>query len=58
MLKKNSLKILGLIASGIGFGATLLTNWVSDKQLDEKIDERVQMALAESEEDDEIEEDE
>lgn len=49
------IKILGVAASAIGIGATLLTDWVNDKKLDEKIDERIneRLAVNENEEDEE-----
>jgi hypothetical protein len=39
------LKVLGLAATVIGMGATLLTDWVDDKKMDEKIEEKVNAAL-------------
>ena len=35
------IKIIGIAATAIGLGATLLTNWVDDKKLDTKILETV-----------------
>ena len=35
------IKILGIAATAIGMGATLITDWVSDKKMDEKIEEKV-----------------
>ena len=37
-------KILGLVATAVGMGATLLTDWV--KKMEEKIDERINEKLA------------
>ena len=34
-------KILGLVATAVGMGATLLTDWVNEKKMEEKIDERI-----------------
>ena len=31
-------KILGLVATAVGMGATLLTDWVNEKKMEEKID--------------------
>lgn len=49
------IKTLGLTASLVGAGATLLTEWVNDKKLDEKIDERIneRLGVDENEEDEE-----
>ena len=35
------IKILGLVATAVGMGATLLTDWVNEKKMEEKIDERI-----------------
>lgn len=40
------IKILGIAATAIGMGATLITDWVNDKTMDEKIEEKVNEALA------------
>lgn len=39
-------KILGLIASAVGVGATLLADWVNERKMEEKIDERINEKLA------------
>mgnify|MGYP007099349583 FL=1 len=39
--KANWIKILGMTATIIGMGATLLTDWVNDQKMDEKIAEKV-----------------
>ena len=44
--KTNIIKILGVAATVIGMGATLLTDWVNDKKMDEKIAEKVLEAIA------------
>ena len=46
MLNGKTIKILGIVAAGIGMGATLITDWVNDKKMDEKIEEKVNEALA------------
>ena len=38
-------KILGLVATAVGMGATLLTDW-NEKKMEEKIDERINEKLA------------
>lgn len=35
------IKIIGITATIIGMGATLITDWVNDKKIDEKIKEEV-----------------
>ena len=39
-------KILGLVATAVGMGATLLTDWVNEKKMEEKIDECIDEKLA------------
>lgn len=43
----NKFKIIGLVATGIGFVATILGNWAGEKQQDEIIDEKVDKKLKE-----------
>ncbi len=43
--KANWIKILGMAATIIGMGATLLTDWVNDQKMDEKIAEKVFAAI-------------
>lgn len=57
-MKANTLTILGVIATIAGGAATLLGNWVSDKKTEEMIEEKVQAALREKEEDKEANEEE
>lgn len=47
MLNKGLIKIIGLIASLLGIGASLVSDWVSEKKMDEKISEKVAEAFAE-----------
>lgn len=44
--KTNLVKDLGMAATVIGMGATLLTDWVNNKILDEKIAQKVSEAIA------------
>ena len=44
------IKILGIAATAIGMGATLVTDWVNDKKTDEKIEQKVNEAFAKREE--------
>lgn len=39
------IKILGIAATAIGMGATLVTDWVNGKKMDEKIEQKVFEAL-------------
>jgi hypothetical protein len=38
-------KIIGVAASAVGMAATLISNWAGEKQLDDKIAEKVTEAL-------------
>ena len=46
MINAKMVKILGLVATAVGMGATLLTDWVNEKKMDERIEEKVNEALA------------
>lgn len=50
MINRNWIKILGIVATAVGMGATLLTDWVNDKKTDEKIEEKINEALAKRDE--------
>lgn len=50
------IKILGLVATVVGMGATLLTDWVNEKKMEEKIDECINEKLAALSDDEEDEE--
>ena len=45
MINAKMVKILG-VATAVGMGATLLTDWVNEKKMEEKIDERINEKLA------------
>ena len=45
-MKSKMIKVLGLTASIIGVAATLLSDWVNERKMDEKIEEKVNEALA------------
>lgn len=47
MKKDTLLKVLGVGATFLGFGATLLGNWVAEKNLDAQVTEKVAKAIAE-----------
>ena len=56
-MNRKMIKIIGLIATVAGVGVNLLSEWVDDKKMDEKIEEKVNEALAvRDREDDEEEE--
>ncbi len=40
-MKGKMVKILGIVATVVGMGATLLSDWVNEKKMNEKIDELV-----------------
>lgn len=46
MINGKMVKILGIVATVVGMGATLLTDWVNEKKMDEKIIEKINEALA------------
>ena len=45
-MNRKMIKIIGLIATVAGVGVNLLSEWVDDKKMDEKIEEKVNEALA------------
>jgi hypothetical protein len=44
--KKDFIKVIGLVATVISIGANLVSEWVDEKKMDEKIEEKVNEALA------------
>lgn len=46
MINEKMVKILGIAATVVGMGAALLTDWVNDKKMDEKIIKKINEALA------------
>lgn len=46
MINAKMVSILGIVATTVGMGATLLTDWVNEKKMEEKIDERINEKLA------------
>ncbi len=40
------IKIIGFTATIMGVGASLVTDWVNEKKMDERIDEKVREALS------------
>lgn len=52
------IKILGLVATVGGVAMTLLTDWVNEKKMDEKINECIDAKLAALSDDEDEDEDE
>ena len=46
MINGKMVKILGIVGTVVGMGATLLTDWVNEKKMDEKIIKKINEALA------------
>ena len=46
MTNEKMIKILGITATVVGIGVTLLTDWVNEKKMDEKIIKKINEALA------------
>lgn len=45
--KVDPIKLIGMAATIIGMAASLLSNWVDQKQTEEMIDEKIEQAFAE-----------
>lgn len=56
--KRDTIKLLAILATGLGFAATLLSDWANSKEQEALIEEKVNEALArrDKEENDEEEE--
>lgn len=50
MLTTTIIKGIGMAATVIGIGATLITDWVNEKKMEEKIEEKVNEALTKKDE--------
>lgn len=44
--KSKWIKAIGVAATVVGVGVTLITDWVNEQKMDEKIEEKVSEALA------------
>lgn len=44
-MNKSIIKAIGITATVMGMCATLITDWVDEKKMDEKIEEKVNKAL-------------
>lgn len=49
-MNRKVIKAIGFVATIVGMGVTLVSNWVSDKQMDQKITDKVNEALAKNKE--------
>lgn len=47
MLKGKLIKVLGFAATFIGVGASLLSEWVNEKKIEDEIEKKVEQAIAE-----------
>ncbi len=56
MKKRNTIKLLAILATGLGFAATLLSDWANGKEQEALIEEKVNEALAKREENEDEEE--
>ena len=45
-LNSNIIKVIGFAATILGLAATVVTDWVNEKKMEEMVDEKVQAALA------------
>lgn len=45
-MSTNGIKVIGVVATVVGAAATLVSNWVGEKQQDAKIAEKVAEAVA------------
>lgn len=48
-MNSKMIKVIGMVATLIGIGVNLITDWVDDQKMDEKIDKKVNEALAKKE---------
>ena len=46
MINGGFIKILGIVATAISLGATIVTNWVDEKKMDDKIEKKVNEVFA------------
>lgn len=44
-MDRKVIKIIGFVATIIGLGASLVTDWVNDQKLDDKINTKISEAL-------------
>jgi len=44
-MNRKVIKVIGVAATIIGFGVTLVSDWVNEQKMDEKIGEKINEAL-------------
>lgn len=49
--KSKMIKAIGILATVIGVGVNLVTDWVNEQKMDERIEEKINEALAQKNED-------
>lgn len=49
--KSKMIKAIGILATVIGVGVNLVTDWVNEQKMDEMIEEKINEALAQKKED-------
>lgn len=54
--KRDTIKLLAILATGIGFAATLLSDWANSKEQEALIEEKVNEALSKQGKEDEEDE--
>lgn len=55
MLNGNLIKVIGIAATVVGLGVNLVTDWVNEKKMDERIEEKINEALVKRDEENEEE---
>lgn len=53
MMNEKWIKVIGMTATVLGVGATLVTDWVDEQKMDKKIQEKVNEALTNKAEEEE-----
>ena len=48
-MNSKTIKVIGLIGTVLGAGATLISDWAKNKEMDEKIEKKVNEKLAANE---------
>lgn len=49
--KSKMIKAIGILATVVGVGVNLITDWVNEQKMDERIEEKINEALAQRNED-------
>ena len=56
--KRDTIKLLAILATGLGFAATLLSDWANGKEQEAPLEEKVNEALAKRDKEEHEEEEE